>query len=99
MIRDGTLADEANMPFWLQIVGDGLSTTWAAHLGAVLNQASWPAITCINLYSHHLLKRPIEVIGGYHRVPEAPGLGVEVDEDAILQYQVSDEALQSFRRL
>lgn len=95
VIRDGTLAAEANMPFWLQIVGDGLSTTWAAHLGAVLTHASWPAITCLNLYSHHLLTEPIEIIGGCHRVPEGSGLGVEIDEEAIEKYRVPDEAIQA----
>ena len=84
------------MPFWLQIVGDGLTTTWAAHLGAVLSHAMWPAITCLNLYSHHLLKKPVEVVGGYHRVPEEPGLGVEVDEEALEQYQVPKEQVLEF---
>jgi len=57
VMRQGQLSAEANMPFWLQLVGNGLTTTWAAHLGAVLTHATWPAITCINLYSHHLLRR------------------------------------------
>lgn len=97
VIRDATLSAAANMPFWLQLVGDGLTTTWAAHLGAVLSHASWPAITCLNLYSHHLLKQPIDVIGGFHRVPEGPGLGIETDEEAIVRYTIPEEALQPFR--
>ena len=95
VIREGTLASEASMPFWLQIVGDGLSTTWAAHLGAVLSHATWPAITCLNLYTDHLITKPIEVLGGFHQVPEAPGLGVEVDEDAIERHRVPAAALQA----
>jgi hypothetical protein len=95
VIRQGTLAAEANMPFWLQIVGDGLSTTWAAHLGAALSHATWPAITCLNLYSDHLLTKPIEVLGGFHKVPAGPGLGVEVDENAIERHRVPAEAVQA----
>ena len=33
------------MTFWLQLIGAGLTTTWAAHLGSVLSHASWPAVS------------------------------------------------------
>jgi len=96
VMRQGTLSAEAQMPFWLQLVGNGLTTTWAAHLGAVLSHATWPTITCINLYSHQLLKKKIEVVGGYHKVPDGPGLGVEVDEKAVSKYRVSEKVLKKF---
>ena len=97
LMRQGTLSAEAQLPFWLQLVGNGLTTTWAAHLGSVLTHATWPAITCVNLYSHQLLAKPIEVIGGYHQVPNGPGLGVEVDEEAITRFRVPEEKLAEFR--
>ena len=97
LMRQGALAAEARMPFWLQLVGNGLTTTWAAHLGAVLSHATWPAITCINLYTHQLIRKEIEVVSGYHEVPEGPGLGVEVDEQAIEEYRVPDSELRPFR--
>ncbi len=84
------------MPFWLQLVGNGLMTSWAAHLGAVLSHATWPAITCVNLYSHQLLKTPIEVVGGFHKVPNGTGLGVEVNEEAVEQFRVPDQELHPF---
>lgn len=86
------------MPFWLQIVGNGLTTTWDAHLGSVLRQARWPAISCINMYSHHLLTDPVQVINGHQRVPDGPGLGVEVDEAAVEQYRVPQEQLDEHAR-
>ena len=95
VVRNGLLSAEANMPFWLQLVGDGLTTTWAAHLGAVLTHATWPAITCINLFTDHLLKQRVQVVSGCHRVPEAPGLGVEVDEEAIARFAVPEEELRA----
>ncbi len=97
LMRQGTLAAEAKMPFWLQLVGNGLTTTWAAHLGAVLTHATWPAITCINLYTQTLIKETIDVVGGYHQVPTAPGLGVEVDEDAVEACRVPESDLKPFR--
>jgi L-alanine-DL-glutamate epimerase-like enolase superfamily enzyme len=96
VMQQGTLAAEAQMPFWLQLVGNGLMTTWAAHLGAVLTHATWPTITCVNLYSHQLLTTPIDVVGGYHQVPDGPGLGVEVDEAAVERFRVPDEAIEPF---
>ena len=98
VVRQGALSAEAQMPFWLQLVGNGLTTTWAAHLGAVLTHATWPTISCINIYSDHLLKKPIEVVGGYQQVPDGPGLGVEVDEDAVEKYRVSQERLDGFEK-
>ena len=94
VIRQGTLSAEAEMPFWLQLVGNGLTTTWAAHLGAVLTHATWPTISCVNLYSHQLLKKKIKVVGGYHQVSDSPGLGVEVDEKAIAKYRVPAKTLK-----
>lgn len=83
LVRQGTLAAEAHKPFWLQLVGTGLTTAFALHFGAALTHARWPAITCLNMYGDDLLTEPIEVVSGYAKVPEAPGLGVTVDEDAL----------------
>ena len=97
-MRQGQCAAEVSMPFWLQIVGNGLTTTWDAHLGSVLTHARWPAISCINMYSHHLLTEPVRVINGHQRVPDKPGLGVEVDEAAVEQYRVPQEVLDEHAR-
>ena len=83
VIRQGTVAAEAGKPFWLQLVGTGITTAWALHLGAVLTHAQWPAITCHEMYSDDLVTERIEIQGGFGRVPEAPGLGVELDEGAL----------------
>ena len=78
----------ANKPFWLQLVGTGITTTWAAHLGAVCPEAKWPAITCMNIWREQLIAPKIELRGGFHRVPEMPGLGVALDEKAIAKHTV-----------
>ena len=87
-MAQGHTAGQLNMPFFLQMVGTGLTTIMALHLSAVLTHSQWPSITCHELYEHSLLRHPIEVLGGHARVPEAPGLGVEMDEDALQQYRV-----------
>lgn len=86
--QQAELAAQVNKPFWLQLVGTGLTTAWALHLGAVFANATWPAITCHEIYQDDLMQERIAVHQGYARVPEAPGLGVEPDEEAIARYQV-----------
>ena len=99
LIGQARVCEAANKPFWLQLVGTGLSTTWAAHLGAVLPQARWPAITCLNIYESQLLAEPIEVRGGFYRVPEGPGLGIELDQAALEAYRVDYTGIEPPRHL
>ena len=79
---------EANKVFWLQLVGTGLTASLALHIAAVSTHARWPAVNCDNLYENALLKEPIQVQGGYTSIPENPGLGVEVDWDAVEQFRI-----------
>lgn len=88
LLRQAHICQEANKPFWLQLVGTGVTTTWAAHFGAVLPQAKWPAITCMNIYESQLIEPAIELRGGFMRTPERPGLGIDVDLDAVEKYRV-----------
>ncbi len=85
-LRQGQLAGEFEKPFWLQMVGTGLVTALSAHLGAVLPFAQWPTITCVNNYTDDLLSEPLTIAGGYLKVPDGPGLGIEINEDALTKY-------------
>ena len=84
------VAAEMHKPFWLQMVGTGLMTAFMLHLGATLAQAVWPAITCHEIYAEDLLEERLEVRDGFIRVPEGPGLGVEVNEEVIARYEVEE---------
>ena len=94
-----TVAEAAGMPCFLQMVGTALTATLSLHLGAVLPAARWPAVTCHELYQHCLLTQRPPVTGGYAAVPEAPGLGVEVDGEAVERYRVERAELNLPRRL
>ena len=87
-IRVGALNAAFNKPFWLQIVGTGITAAYAMHLGSVLSHAQLPYITCHELWKHDLLKKRLEVENGYMAVPDGPGLGVEIDEKALEKYRV-----------
>jgi galactonate dehydratase len=73
--------------FWLQQVGSDITATWSLHMAAVLSHARWPAVNCHQLYEHRLLKTPIVVENGLAPVPEAPGLGAELDEAVVERFR------------
>ena len=100
IVKQGLLAAEAQKPFWLQMVGTGLTTAFALHFGAALTHARWPAVTCLNMYADDLLTEPVDVVGGFARVPESPGLGITVDEEALERLRLpSTDAKPEARRL
>ena len=88
VLRQGALCAAFEKPFWLQMVGTGLTTALSLHLGAVLPLAQWPAVNCLNNYADDLIREPIRISGGFARVPEGPGLGVAVDEEALERYRM-----------
>lgn len=88
LMASAHFADTANMKFWLQLVGTGITASWSLHFGAVCRAAQWPAVNCHQLYQHSLLKKPIKVTKGYAAVPTQPGLGVEIDWDAVEKFRV-----------
>jgi L-alanine-DL-glutamate epimerase-like enolase superfamily enzyme len=87
--RAATLAAAFNKPFWLQLVGAGITTAFAIQMGAVLSHAQLPSITISEVWQHDLLARHLQVENGYIAVSDEPGLGVEVDEGAIERYRVA----------
>ncbi len=99
LLQQAHVVQAAHKPFWLQLVGSGLTTAWAAHFGAVLPGATWPAVTDMHLWESQLITPRIEVRGGYYQVPEKPGLGVEVDLDAIARYRVDYTCLEPPRHV
>lgn len=88
VMRQGQFAGEVDMPFWLQLVGTGITAAYSLHFGAVLSQARWPAVNCHQLYEHQLLREPIDVVNGFAQVPDRPGLGYDLDLDAVERYRV-----------
>lgn len=86
--RIATLADTYNIPVAPHIGGGGILATAAT--------VEWSA-SCPNFmimeHAHHanalksrILKEPYEPENGYYKVTDRPGLGVEVDEEALERY-------------
>jgi len=88
VMRQGTVAAMADMPFWLQIVGSSITAAWSLHFGAVHSHATWPAVNCHQLYTHTLLKSPIVVKQGRTPIPDGPGLGFELDHKQLKELAI-----------
>ena len=92
VMQTGAVAAMADMPFWLQLVGTGLTAAFSLHFGAVLSHARWPAVNCHQLYQHDLLAAPIRLERGFADVPDTPGLGYELNRDIVEKYRVDKPA-------
>ncbi len=94
VMQTGAVAAMANKPFWLQLVGTGVTAAFALHFAAVLSHATWPAVNCHQLYVHPMIKPGIAVSNGTAAIPQKPGLGVDLDEDAVARYRIEPLARQ-----
>ena len=88
LLRTNALCASFEQPYWLQMVGTGITTAYCTHLGSVLSQAELPAITCHELWESDLLETRLDVENGMIQVPESPGLGVTIDQEALKTYRV-----------
>ena len=70
-------------------VGAGINTVWATHIAAVLPNATKAICTVPELRVASLLQNPLQAVNGAVAVPEAPGLGVELDEEVITRFRLS----------
>jgi L-alanine-DL-glutamate epimerase-like enolase superfamily enzyme len=86
--NSGRFAGEVDMPFWLQLVGAGMTAAYSLHFGGVLEQATWPAVNCHQLFEHDLLTEPIRVENGFAAVPDRPGIGYSINRDIVAKHKV-----------
>jgi L-alanine-DL-glutamate epimerase-like enolase superfamily enzyme len=88
VLRTGAVAAVADKPFWLQLVGSDITAAFSLQFGAVLSHATWPAVNCHQLFAQRLLTEPIRIQDGTASVPDKPGLGFDLDRDAIAKLRV-----------
>jgi L-alanine-DL-glutamate epimerase-like enolase superfamily enzyme len=81
--QDALVCREFNKSFFLQVVGTKIAGAFALQLGAVLEHARWPSVNCFQLFEQDCVSTPLEVSNGLCTVPDGPGLGIELDEEAI----------------
>ena len=85
-LMKGFAYGQANIQVLIQQSGGTLMKALTLHQAAVLPSATAHTINLDDQYSEDITTERIPVIEGFSQVPEAPGLGFEVDEDAIARF-------------
>ena len=88
LIQQADVVAMAGKPFWLQLVGSHITAAFSLHLGAVLQQARWPAVNCHQLFAQRTTTEPIVVHKGMAKVPDKPGLGFELNREIVKKFTV-----------
>ena len=88
IIARAALADAGGKSFWLQMGYTGISAMFMVHLAAAINNASMSHVSLYFLLEDDLLAEPLVVSDGHAKVPEKPGIGIELNDDAVEQYRV-----------
>jgi L-alanine-DL-glutamate epimerase-like enolase superfamily enzyme len=88
VMRNAAIAATANKPFWLQMTGTSIMATFSMHCAAVLSHARIPAINLNHLFAEAMIRPAIKVENGSAAIPDGPGLGVEIDLDAVERYRI-----------
>jgi muconate cycloisomerase len=83
------IAAAGDLPVWQASNVDlGLFDAYRLHASAAAPNCTLASDMCGNfVHEHSLLQEPL-VQDGYAVVPDGPGLGVELDEDAVRRYEV-----------
>ncbi|MBM3276923.1 MAG: hypothetical protein FJY95_02415 [Candidatus Handelsmanbacteria bacterium] len=83
------LAGEAGIPVWHGSAHElGILDAAMLHVCAAAPNCTYPSDILSHQRVHNLLARPFEMQDSQLAVPEGPGLGVELDEDAVRRYLV-----------
>jgi len=92
VIEIGTLAEKHGLPLSLHTYGDAVGLAASAHMAAALKNSTVMELDCTyNPLQTALLREPLKVQGGTLIPPQGPGLGIELDPDALAKYQYSGE--------
>jgi muconate cycloisomerase len=89
--RCAAIAAAAQRQVWLQEERDlslGVAAAYAAHVGCVVDNAVIPLDILHFLRENDLIGGALPPQDGHIRVPDGPGLGIELDEDAVSHYRV-----------
>ena len=83
------IAESGGIPVWqASNVDIGIFDAFRLHASAAAPNCTLGSDLCGNfVHAHSLLARPL-VKDGYAQIGEAPGLGVELDEEAVARYTV-----------
>ena len=87
------ISEAAELPCWHGSEIDlGILEAMYIHSSAAASSCTWPGDIFGRLIREHdLLKKPLAIQAPYAYLPEGPGLGIEVDEEAIRHYMTQEK--------
>ena len=88
--KNAAIAEAAGIPIWMQIFafGSAIGTTYAVHMASTIANCTMPLDELPHLKVHNLAKEGFDLSDGAVTVPDAPGLGITLDMDAIEKYRI-----------
>ena len=89
-LRRAGLFEAANVPFMMQNVGGLITLAFVVHMAAAFDRATLHHVTCSHLWEDDVVSSPLDVVAGQIRVPEAPGLGVTLDREALERLKAAE---------
>ena len=87
-----------NTQVMFQLVGNGLTTAFTMHMAAVLPTATGHCVTQMDQYEEDVVITPIAVQEGFARLPNEPGLGLEIDDGALSRLATNPDPYESIPR-
>jgi len=85
VLQEGFAYGRANVQVLIQQSGSTLMLALSLHEACVLPTATAHLMTLDDQFDDDITAERIPVTGGFCRVPEAPGLGIDVDEEKLKQ--------------
>lgn len=80
-------AASLGLGFWMRSTGElGIATAAIVHLAAAIPSMVHANQTVLHLLDGDVIRAPFSLEDGYARVPDAPGLGVDLDEGLVREY-------------
>ena len=88
--KSAAVAEAAGLPIWVQIFAFGscIASTFAAHIACTLPNCTMPVDELPHIRINDLSGGSMDISNGAITLPEAPGLGVSLDMDAVKRYQI-----------
>ncbi len=90
-IEAGRLAEQRGLQLNIaaKISESSIASAAAVNLACAVPSVDW-GVSLTHFYlTHDVVKTPLRITDGLVALPDAPGLGVEVDEDAVARFTVS----------
>jgi L-alanine-DL-glutamate epimerase-like enolase superfamily enzyme len=87
-VQRALMAEVTKIPLWIEhSIEDGINQVFQAHQAAAFSGVQY-AISITHVLVDDLMKEPFSMKNGFYEVPDKPGLGIQLDDDAVDRYRI-----------